>query len=363
MFNFKKKLSKVIASAMLVAMPVFAGAPAQADANWLEAAINVGIAGYQMSEYNKQIDRINNTEEGRQQLYSQMKEKQGVENDPYLNQRLDGIMTNLSNSVAVTEPSINEKPFLYFINPSKDFNAACSLGHVMTVNAGIFDLLRTDDEVAVVLGHEMSHGMRDHVVKGFKKSVPVTLIATAIASNTNSVGIAVTNVIVNYTEKVHITKPMEWEADNIAFQYMADSHYNLGACAAVWQRVIEKYNSNQDKMTGDIFSVSDHPSHSERYNNYIQKMKEYSGNKVDVKGNAVYVNGKEFIVPAATEEMSEKVRACYVAGNLARAFHDNGGIDAIAYEGTVYMGNQGIITSLGTDASAEEIANKLNSIK
>ena len=361
MFNFKKKLSKLIASAMLVTMPIFAGAPSQADANWLDAAINVGIAGYQMSEYNKQIDKINNTEEGRQQLYAQMKEKQGVENDPALNQRLDGIMSNLSNAVAVTEPSINEKPFLYFINPQKDFNAACSLGHVMTVNAGIFDLLRTDDEVAVVLGHEMSHGMRDHVVKGFKKSVPVTLIATAIASNTNGVGIAVTNVVANYVDKVHITKPMEWEADNIAFQYMADSHYNLGACAAVWQRVIEK--SGSDKMTGDIFSVSDHPSHAERLENYVKKMKEYSGNKVDVKGNAFYVNDKEFIVPAATEEMSEKVRAYYVAGNLARAFHDNGGVDATAYDGTVYMGNQGIITSLNTDASAEEIASKLNSIK
>ena len=77
MFNFRKKLSKLIASAMLVTMPIFAGAPSQADANWLEAAINVGIAGYQMSEYNKQIDKINNTEEGRQQLYAQMKEKQG----------------------------------------------------------------------------------------------------------------------------------------------------------------------------------------------------------------------------------------------------------------------------------------------
>ncbi|WP_297966240.1 M48 family metalloprotease [uncultured Anaerovibrio sp.] len=361
MFKFKRKLAKIIATTMLVAMPVFAASPSQADANWLNAAINVGIAGYQMSEYNKQIDKINNTEEGRQQLYAQMREKQGVNEDPVLNQRLDSIMSNLSNAVAVSDPSVNEKPFLYFINPSNDFNAACSLGHVMTVNAGIFDLLRTDDEVAVVLGHEMSHGMKDHVVKGFKKSVPVTLIATAIASNTNGVGVAITNLVVNYTENVHITKPMEWEADNIAFQYLADSNYNLGACPAVWQRVIDK--SGSEKMTGDIFSMSDHPSHEERLNNYIKKIKEYSGNKVDIKGSTVYVNDKEFITPAATDEMSEKVRSFYVAGNLARAFHNNNSSEAIAYDGTVYIGNQGIITSLNTDASAEEIASKLNSIK
>ena len=362
MFMFKKKLAKLITAAMLMTVPAVAMTPAKADANWISAAINVGVAGYQMSQYNKEIDKLNNTEEGRQSLFNSMKEKQGVNTDPYLNSRLDGIMTTLQDAVAVSDPSIKEKPFLYFLNPSTDFNAACSLGHVMTVNTGIFDLLRTDDEVAVVLGHEMAHGQKDHVVKGFKKSIPVTLIGTAIASNTSTIGQIATGLVVDYTEKVHITKPMEWEADNYSFDYLKDSTYNLGACAAVWQRVIDKYSSQQDKMSGDIFSVSDHPSHEERLNNYIKKMKEYSHDKVDVKGSTVYVNDKEFVTPSAASEMSSQIRAYYLAGNLARAFHKNkDGKATVAYS-TVYIGEQPIITPTGTDESPEVLAEKLNSL-
>ena len=359
MFITKKKIAALFACAAFS----FSAVPSQADANWISTVLNVGVAGYQMVQYNKEFDRLNNTEEGRQDLYQSMKNKQGVNDDPYLNNRLDGIMGNLHNAIAVSDPSINDKPYLYFINPSNDFNAACSLGHVMTVNTGVFDLLKTDDEVAVVLGHEMAHGQKDHVAKGFKKSIPVTLIATAIASNTNTVGTAVTALIADYTEKVHITKPNEWEADNYAFNYMSDSDYNLGACAAVWQRVIDKYSGQKDRMTGDIFSVSDHPSHDERLNNYIKKIKEYSNGIVDVKDSAVYVNDKEFIAPSAYGDMTGKIRAYYVAGNLARACHDNKNITATVENSTVYMGEQPIITPIGTDASPEEIAAKLNSLK
>lgn len=363
MFTFKKKLAKIITSALLVAVPTFATLPAQqADANWITTAINVGVAGYQMTQYNKELDKLNKTEEGRQSLFKQMKEKQGVNDDPYLNSRLDSIMTNLSTAVAVSDPSINEKPFLYFLNPSQDFNAACSLGHVMTVNTGIFDLLRTDDEVAVVLGHEMAHGQKDHVIKGFKKTITPTLIATAIASNTNTLGQIATSLVLDYTEKVHITKPMEWEADNYSFEYLKDSNYNLGACPAVWQRVIDKYSSQQERMSGDIFSVSDHPSHEERLKNYIKKMKEYSNDKVDVKDSTVYVNNKEFVTPAPYGDMTSQIRAYYVAGNLSRAFHADKNGKATVANSTVYIGEQPVITPIGDDASPEELVEKLNSL-
>lgn len=78
MFMFKKKLAKLITAAMLMTVPAVAMTPAKADANWISAAINVGVAGYQMSQYNKEIDKLNNTEEGRQSLFNSMKEKQGV---------------------------------------------------------------------------------------------------------------------------------------------------------------------------------------------------------------------------------------------------------------------------------------------
>ena len=117
-----------------------------------------------MSAQNEQLKAMNNTEEGRQALFQSMKEQQGVNTDPGLNQRVDRIMANLSQAIAQVDPSINDMPYNYYINPDTSFNAACSLGHNMTINTGIFSLLTTDDEIAVVLGHEMGHGQKNHVL-------------------------------------------------------------------------------------------------------------------------------------------------------------------------------------------------------
>ena len=44
-------------------------------------------------------------------------------------------------------------------------------------------------------------------------------------------------VVAVHAKNTGVTKPNEWEADNIAFTYMADAGYNVGAPAAVWQPV------------------------------------------------------------------------------------------------------------------------------
>lgn len=363
--NLKKALSRAVVTSLLVAVPFTAVVPAQAEAGiggFVGALIGAGV---QLSQTQKMLKQVNNTEEGRQALFQQMKEKQGVNNDYVLNARVDRIMSNLTSAIAKVDPSINEKPYNYFINPSTSFNAACSLGHNMTINTGIFDMLKTDDEIAVVLGHEMGHGQKDHVIKGFEKGAPMKAIGAAVASSGGWAADLGASVIVNYIDKVHLTKPMEWEADNLSFEYIANSNYNLGACAAVWEKVIETSKSNGEKLSGDIFSVSDHPSHEERRDSYAKKLSEYSGGKVTVAEGIVKVNGKEFISPSASSTMSSGERAFFVAGNLARAYHDGNGslAEVLSDNGTVFAGQQAIITPLGDDPSVEEIVAKLKEIK
>lgn len=47
-------------------------------------------------------------------------------------------MERLTNGIGESNPSIYEKTFLYFLNNDTSFNASCGLGHVMTVNMGLF---------------------------------------------------------------------------------------------------------------------------------------------------------------------------------------------------------------------------------
>lgn len=362
MFNAKKKLAKLIIACMAIAMPVTASFPAQADASVLGAIIGAGI---QATMVNEQLKQLNNTEEGRQQLFTAMKEKQGVNEDPALNQRLDGIMTNLTAAIGAVDESIYDMPYNYFINQETSFNAACSLGHNMTVNTGIFTLLSTDDEIAVVLGHEMGHGQKNHVLKGYQKSIPVSILATAASAGGGVGGTLAASIAANYIDAVHITKPQEWEADELSFEYMTHSNYNIGATAAVWQKVMEEYGTNQGNFAGDIFNPSDHPSHEERRNAYAKQISEYSHDIVSAADGSVYINGTLFVTPVSIESMSGAERSYFVAGNLARYFHDNKDNvgQAFAYNGTVYVGEQAIMTPCGEDTSAQELADLFNTLE
>ncbi|MBR2215639.1 MAG: M48 family metallopeptidase [Selenomonadaceae bacterium] len=310
----------------------------------------------QATQINSAIKKYNKTEEGRQELFAAMQQKYGVNSDPELNRRLDRIMSALTSAIGQVDPTVYDKPYLYFVNNDKSFNAFCSLGHVMSVNTGLFNAIQNEDEIAVVIGHEMGHGQKDHPAKGMRRSIGPAILANATGS---IAGVIVANIWNNQG----ITKPQEWEADNLAFEYLTHSNYNPGACAAIWQRVMDQSGSGGDSFAHLMVGGSDHPSNKERRNNYAKKLAEYSGKHVAVEDGNISVNGQFFCTPAAASDMSGAERSYFVAGNLAAAFHNGQNKLGATSEGsTVKLGNQPIIIVTGDDESASVLAERLNSL-
>jgi len=358
---WRRKAAALAAAAVLVFSPAAPTAEAFSFGDILAAGAGTAIAYQQADQQMKYIDG-----DGRFEYFDEIKKQYGVNEDPELNERLDAIMDNLTRSIAAVDPSINEKPYNYFINKETTFNAFCTLGHNMSVNTGMFDLTANDDEIAVVLAHEMGHGQKDHPRKSLKGALNSQILGSIVAGTT---GIGVLGTFAaNYANASHFTKPQEWEADNLAFDYITHSDYNPGACAAIWQRVMDQYGSDSKSFVGEIFSPSDHPSHKERRDNYAKKLAAYSGDKVriDVKKEVatVKVNGKVFVTPAAASDMSANERAYFIAGALAKAYHE-GTADSEAYaeDGIVYLGDRAILMALDGDEDAETLAARLNSIR
>lgn len=314
------------------------------------------------------MDYINNTDEGRAMYFEKLQKEYGVSSNSYRASVLDTIMARLSKGVAAIDPSVNDKPYLYFLNPDEGFNAACGLGRVLTVNEGIFNLSDNIDEIAVVLGHEMGHGQKDHVVKGTRKKIRNVVGASVAASAMGNTYLsnAVLGVLVTQINNVHITKSAEWEADDLAFDYCYHAGYNPGATAALWQRVIDKKGEFENNLIGEIFMPNDHPTHHERRDHYEKRLSDLSKGHVTMKKHSdmVQINNQDFIVPAAFTAMSTAERKYFVMGNLAKAYaHGEDKKDAYVQNGTVMLGNQAIISPLKGDLSAEAIVRILNKIK
>lgn len=362
-----RKLAAATTAGMLgiaATLPIMPAPAAEASilGNVLGASINAAAAH---AEAKACVQHYNDTEEGRQELLEQLKNKYGVNEDESLNARLDSIMASLSAGIAAVDPSINDKPYLYFVNNDQSFNAFCTLGHDMSVNSGLFNIITNDDEIAVVLGHEMGHGQKDHPAKGLMHDIDRQAAANILVSASGSTAIAGTVGSLALNQSVsQATKSQEWEADNLSFDYLTHTDRNPGASAAVWQRVIDKYGNNSQDSVASFFNPSDHPNNAARRDNYEKKLKDYSGGHVESKNGKVTVNGKDFVAPAAAGDMSGAERSYFVQGNLAAAYHNGHGQDsAYAADGTVYLGAQAIMTPASGDESADVLAERLNKIK
>ena len=155
------------------------------------------------------------------------------------------------------------------------------------------------------------------------------------------------------------------EADNMAFEYIQHTNYNLGACAAIQQKFLELFESSQKSSSLEkIFNPSDHPDSAARRDNYLKKLTEYSGGHVVMKDGTISVNKKLFTIPASTNSMSTMERACFVTGNLAAAYHNgHAKSDAYVSGNVIYLGAQPIMTIEAGDESAQILVDRLNSNK
>ena len=365
--SWKKRITAALMAGIFAVGGSFALQPAPvADAGWGDLLGTV-IGGFQAkAEAEKQIKELDQTEAGRQQLFTMFQEEYGVEEASPWEELCARAIDRVSDGIAKTDPSVRDKPFLWFINQEDSFNAFCSLGHVMSINRGLFHYLQNEDEIAVVLGHEMGHGMKSHVADGWRKQIDVAIGAQVLASITDASALRnkVLDTVVTQINRVSIGRAHEWEADGLALRYITDAGYNPGAAAAVWQRFMEQQGDNPQNFVSEMFDPSDHPTNKERRDKYMQSVKDYSGGHVEVKDGAVYVKGKRFVEPAAIANMSGAERAYFVQGNLAAAYHNGHATESAYADGDVVMlGAQPVMSCLAGDESASALAARLNQMK
>ena len=362
----KKKLIRATAAAV-TALSLTTGVlvPVKAEASIFGNVLGSVIGGaVAMNQINAQIKVLDN--EGRDKFFNQMKEKYGVNESYEANAQLDRLMSKLSRVIVNYDPTIVDKPYNYFVNNDKSFNAFCTLGHNLSVNIGLFDYLNyQEDEVAFVVGHELAHGTHSDPAHGVKKQVGVSVLASVVASSMGSSVLANlgTSIIATTGTAKGITLPMEKRADADAFVYCSEAGYNVGAGAAVWQRIIEKTEGQTTSKANQLFNPSDHPKHKNRRDTYIKTMTQYSNNMVtvDAETGMISVNKVQIGIPAAAFNKSAKERAYFVAGDMARVYHENGKLRPTAYiaNGDVYLGDRAVLTISSGD-NAQEWVDNLN---
>ena len=139
-------------------------------------------------------------------------------------------------------------------------NAAATTNKVM-VTYGLMRFIKSDDELAVVLGHELAHITKGHLKKSMAKSIlldlPFTVLGVLADSQVTGTGQAVSLLGSAFSQKFN--RDYEREADVYGIKYAYESGYDIEAGVNIWERFAVEVPKS---MTRSLFNS--HPSSPER---------------------------------------------------------------------------------------------------
>jgi predicted Zn-dependent protease len=171
------------------------------------------------------------------------------------------------------------------INDPKTVNAFCMAGGKMAIYSGMWEQLKiSDDELAQVMGHEISHALLDHTRErmSIARSTSLGVQALGIVTGVGGLG----GQAMDMAAQVAITLPNsregESEADAIGTQLAAHAGYDPKAAVALWDKMAKLGK-------GPAEFLSTHPSPENR----SAKLKE-----IGAKLEPVYLSAKQNPPPA-----------------------------------------------------------------
>ena len=129
---------------------------------------------------------------------------------------------------------------------ANQINAFCMPGGKIAFYTGILNQLKlTDDEVAMVMGHEIAHALREHARERMGKATATNGLAT-IGSTVASVFFGVSPQITDLVAKqganlinLKFSRDDETEADLVGMELAARAGYNPEAGVTLWQKMSE----------------------------------------------------------------------------------------------------------------------------
>ncbi len=202
-----------------------------------------------------------------QQVIQTESPKGNLNRDPQQAERVRGIAKRLIPQTAVFRKDALDWKWEVNVITSPEINAWCMPGGKIAVYTGIIEKLQiTDDELAAVMGHEISHALREHGRERASQQVAAGAGATLagvvadiflpgsgqLATQGAGLGTQV-GVLLPYS-RVH-----ETEADRMGVELAARAGYDPRAAIALWQKMAKLSGGGAPPKL-----LSTHPSHEDR---------------------------------------------------------------------------------------------------
>jgi predicted Zn-dependent protease len=142
-----------------------------------------------------------------------------------------------------------------------EMNAYAMPGGKIMVYSGLVTRLNLSDaELAAVLGHEISHALREHTRERVSRAYEqeIALLGVAVVTGAGPGALDLANEVASVTFQLPHSREQESEADVMGLELMARAGYDPNAAVSVWRKMLAA-----EKSTPPQF-LSTHPSSSNR---------------------------------------------------------------------------------------------------
>ena len=169
---------------------------------------------------------------------------------PLWNNSMAQQRVNMIGRWVASQTASPEYPWTFAVIDMPEYNAFAAPGGYVFMSRGLYEVLQSDDEVAAVLAHEISHVVqRDHynVVRKQRQTKMFTDLGTSMVVSRvggNGVGGMLSKAAAQYLAKfgaslilTHFDKSVEYRSDEAAEVYLVRAGYNPLAIYAVLQKL------------------------------------------------------------------------------------------------------------------------------
>jgi predicted Zn-dependent protease len=195
------------------------------------------------------------------EMLKPLEEEGKVDNDPALQARVHRITGRLIAQAIIMRPETRNWGWsMKIIDDPKTVNAWAMAGGKMAVYTGLIQQIKpTDDELAQVLAHEISHALAKHTAEKMSVALASQLGMAAIAVASDSQGtLAGAALAAKLAVELPNSRTAEAKADRIGIELAAKAGYDPRAAVTLWQKMGALGGSRMPQF------LSTHPSPSNR---------------------------------------------------------------------------------------------------
>jgi len=184
-----------------------------------------------------------------------------LNNDPALTQRVRGIAARIRPQTAVFRDDAPGWNWEVNVIGSDDINAFCMPGGKIVFYSGLIKRLNlSDSEIAVVMGHEVAHALREHSREQVSKAIAASAAIDIGAAVFGWGGTASSLAGLGYDALIatRFSRNDEKEADRIGLELAARAGYDPAAGVTLWQKMTQAGGGKPPEF------LSSHPADEKR---------------------------------------------------------------------------------------------------